>query len=186
LGIRLFPDLQSNQPPPILENYAPEPIEPYILKSNSIEVKYNSVGFTTPPPNTLLSKPISKGLDIFIGEKEDIRDKTEDEIRNSVKFLIECFGDIPIEDITKEKSNIIKSHIKKYPKNRSKLPQYRDKDFHSLMEMEIPQTDIIHLTTINKHLGNLSSFMIWCVNNGYCNTNPLYRNEDKTEEISQR
>ena len=46
-------------------------------------------------------------------------------------------------------------------------------DFHSLMKMKIPQQDIIHLTTINKHLGNLSSFMIWCVNNGYCNTNPF-------------
>jgi integrase len=174
LKLGLFPDLQSTLPPPIIENYnIPEPIEPYIVSSNSVEVKYNSVGSTTTPPNSLLSTPISKGLDLFIGEKEDIRDKTEDEIRNSVKFLIECFGDIPIGDITKEKSNIIKSHIKRYPKNRTKLPRYRDEDFHSLMEMKIPQKDIIHLTTINKHLGNLSSFMIWCVNNGYCNTNPF-------------
>jgi hypothetical protein len=58
---------------------------------------------------------------LFIGEKEDIRDKTEDEIRTSVKFLTECFSDIPIVEITKEKSNIIKSHIKNYPmKNKLK------------------------------------------------------------------
>ena len=156
LGLSLFPDLQS-----------------HIVKPKSIEVKYNSVGSNTPPLNQLQSTPISKGLDLFMGEKEDIRDKTEDEIRNSVKFLTECFGDIPIGDITKEKSNIIKSHIKNYPKNRTKNPKYRDKDFHSLMKMNIPQQDIIHLTTINKHLGNLSSFMIWCVNNGYCNMNPF-------------
>ena len=156
LGLSLFPDLQS-----------------HIVKPKSIEVKYNSVGSNTPPLNHLQSTPISKGLDLFIGEKEDIRYKTEEEIRNSVKFLTECFGDIPIGDITKEKSNIIKSHIKNYPKNRTKNPKYRDKDFHSLMKMNIPQQDIIHLTTINKHLGNLSSFMIWCVNNGYCNTNPF-------------
>jgi len=174
LGLGLFPDLQSILPPPIIENYnIPEPREPYLVSSNSVEVKYNSVGSTNPPLNSLQSTPISKGLDLFIGEKEDIRDKTEDEIRTSVKFLTECFGDIPIGDITKEKSNIIKSHIKNYPKNRTKLAQYRDKDFHSLMEMKIPQKDIIHLTTINKHLGHLSSFMIWCVNNGYCNTNPF-------------
>ena len=156
LGLSLFPDLQS-----------------HIVKPKSIEVKYNSVGSNTPPLNQLQSTPISKGLDLFMGEKEDIRDKTEDEIRNSVKFLTECFGDIPIGDITKEKSNIIKSHIKNFPKNKTKNPKYRDKDFHSLMKMNIPQQDIIHLTTINKHLGNLSSFMIWCVNNGYCNTNPF-------------
>ena len=156
LGLSLFPDLQS-----------------HIVKPKSIEVKYNSVGSNTPPLNQLQSTPISKGLDLFMGEKEDIRDKTEDEIRNSVKFLTECFGNIPIGDITKEKSNIIKSHIKNFPKNKTKNPKYRDKDFHSLMKMNIPQQDIIHLTTINKHLGHLSSFMIWCVNNGYCNTNPF-------------
>ena len=156
LGLSLFPDLQS-----------------HIVKPKSIEVKYNSVGSNTPPLNHLQSTPISKGLDLFIGEKEDIRYKTEEEIRNSVKFLTECFGDIPIGDITKEKSNIIKSHIKNFPKNKTKNPKYRDKDFHSLMKMNIPQQDIIHLTTINKHLGHLSSFMIWCVNNGYCNTNPF-------------
>ena len=147
LGMSLFPDLQTQTDLP----------------------QSHSVGSTT-PHNSLQSTPISKGLDLFIGEKEDIRDKTEDEIRNSVKFLTECFGDIPIGDITKQKSNIIKSHIKNFPKNRTKNPKYRDKDFHSLMKMEIPQKDIIHLTTINKHLGHLSSFMIWCVNNGYCNT----------------
>ena len=156
LGLSLFPDLQS-----------------HIVKPKSIEVKYNSVGSNTPPLNQLQSTPISKGLDLFMGEKEDIRDKTEDEIRNSVKFLTDCFGDIPIGDITKEKSNIIKSHIKNFPKNKTKNPKYRDKYFHSLMKMNIPQQDIIHLTTINKHLGHLSSFMIWCVNNGYCNTNPF-------------
>ena len=150
LGMSLFPDLLTTPPPPVVER-------PH----------------QSPPLNHLQSTPISKGLDLFIGEKEDIRYKTEEEIRNSVKFLTECFGDIPIGDITKEKSNIIKSHIKNYPKNRTKNPKYRDKDFHSLMKMKIPQQDIIHLTTINKHLGNLSSFMIWCVNNGYCNTNPF-------------
>ena len=150
LGISLFPDLLTTPPPPVVER-------PH----------------QSTPLNHLQSTPISKGLDLFIGEKEDIRYKTEEEIRNSVKFLTECFGDIPIGDITKQKSNIIKSHIKNFPKNRTKNPKYRDKDFHSLMKMKIPQQDIIHLTTINKHLGNLSSFMIWCVNNGYCNTNPF-------------
>ena len=43
LKTSLFPDLQSNQPPPIIENDSIEPIEPYIVKSNSVEVKYNKV-----------------------------------------------------------------------------------------------------------------------------------------------
>ena len=65
LGMGLFPDLQTTQPSPVIENYAPELIVPYQV---------------SPPLNHLQSTPISKGLDLFIGEKEDIRDKTEDEI----------------------------------------------------------------------------------------------------------
>ena len=37
--------------------------------------------------------------------------------------------------------------------------------------MKISSNEAIHATTINKYLGNLSSFLTWCVNNGYSNTN---------------
>ena len=156
LGLSLFPDLQT-----------------HIVKSQSVEVKYNSVGSTTPPLNNLQSTPISKCIELYIGEKVDIRERSEEEIRFSLNFLTESFGDIPIGKITKEKSNLIKSNIKNFPKNRTKNPKYRDKDFHSILKMKIPQKDIIHITTINKHLGYLSSFMMWCVNNGYCDMNPF-------------
>ena len=156
LGLSLFPDLQT-----------------HIVKSQSVEVKYNSVGSTTPPLNNLQSTPISKCIELYIGEKVDIRERSEEEIRFSLNFLTESFGDIPIGKITKEKSNLIKSNIKNFPKNKTKNPKYRDKDFHSILKMKIPQKDIIHITTINKHLGYLSSFMMWCVNNGYCDMNPF-------------
>ena len=156
LGLSLFPDLQT-----------------HIVKSQSVEVKYNSVGSTTPPLNNLQSTPISKCIVLYIGEKVDIRERSEEEIRFSLNFLTESFGDIPIGKITKEKSNLIKSNIKNFPKNKTKNPKYRDKDFHSILKMKIPQKDIIHITTINKHLGYLSSFMMWCVNNGYCDMNPF-------------
>ena len=159
LGMGLFPDLQTQN----------DLLQPQSVGSS---IPTNPVISST-PLNSLQSTPISKGLDLFIGEKDGIREKTELEIRYSVSFLTECFGDIPIGAITKEKSNILKNHIKNFPKNRTKNPKYRDKDFHSLMKIKIPQKDVIHLTTINKHLGHLTSFMIWCVNNGYCDMNPF-------------
>jgi len=94
LGLSLFPDLQT-----------------HIVKSQSVEVKYNSVGSTTPPLNNLQSTPISKCIELYIGEKVDIRERSEEEIRFSLNFLTESFGDIPIGKITKEKSNLIKSNI---------------------------------------------------------------------------
>ena len=152
LGMDLFPDLQSQS-------------VGSSIPANPVEVSSQL--------NSLQSTPISKCTDLFIGEKDGVREKTERENRYSIRFLTECFGDIPIGLVDKEKSNIIKNHIKNYPKNRTKNPKYRDKDFHSLMKMKIPDNDKIHLTTINKHLDHLSSFMSWCVNNGYSDMNPF-------------
>jgi len=132
------------------------------------------------PLNSLQSNKISKCIELFIGEKkqsasgfENIRERTEREIRTSLKFLVESFGDEPIGIITKEHSNKLKTQIKTIPRNRTKNPKYRDKEIQDFERMKIPQKDLLHTTTVNKHLGYLSSFMIWCVNNGYSNLNPF-------------
>ena len=74
LGISLFPDLQTQTDLPQSHYWEPYPI-------------YPPVGSTTTQLNSLQSIPISKGLDLFIEEKEDIRYKTEEEIRHNNKMF---------------------------------------------------------------------------------------------------
>jgi len=164
LGLSLFPDLLTTQRPPVIENYAPEPSEPYQVERQ--ETFHQSI-----PLNSLQSSPISKCIELYFGEKGHMRERSVQENRTSIQFLIHSFGDIPIGEITKEKSSILKSQLKQLPKNRTKNPKYRDYDFHELISMKIPKDESIHTTTINKYISNLSSFMNWCVNNGYSNTN---------------
>ena len=164
LGLSLFPDLLTTQRPPVIENYAPEPSEPYQVERQ--ETFHQSI-----PLNSLQSSPISKCIELYFGEKGHMRERSVQENRTSLHFLIHSFGDIPIGEITKEKSSILKSQLKQLPKNRTKNPKYRDYDFHELISMKIPKDASIHTTTINKYISNLSSFMNWCVNNGYSNTN---------------
>ena len=150
LGISLFPNLKSQTD--ILHSYE--------VKSQSIENKYNSVGSTTPLTSLLQSTPISKCIEQYFGERKGMRERSVQQNRTSLNFLIHSFGDIPIGEITKEKSSILKSQIKQLPKNRTKNPKYREKDFHELLDMKIPDKDIIHTTTINKYISSLSSFML--------------------------
>ena len=153
-----------------------------ILESLDIQVDKNSLEFTKLRNNfidlyllrhqwmkELVSETGRTGL--FMDEKGDIREKTVAEIKNSVNLLIEEFGDIPIGTITQENGTLLKSHIIKLPKNRSKLPIYRDKDFHELVEMNVK--DKISDTTVNKHLTHLSSFLDWTKRHGYSNLNPF-------------
>ena len=157
LGISLFPDLQTIQQPSVVEKV--------------VQVQQPLTSHQSIPLNSLQSSPISKCIELYFGEKGHMRERSVQENRTSLHFLIHSFGDIPIGEITKEKSSILKSQLKQLPKNRTKNPKYRDYDFHELISMKIPKDASIHTTTINKYISNLSSFMNWCVNNGYSNTN---------------
>ena len=167
LRMELFPELQS--PPsvqvqvgdeilnPVIENLAPEPTEPY------------RVGSSLP---TLQSIPISKGIELFLEEKpKDIRTKTYWEIETSLNLMVKGLGDIEMGRINQEMGTTLKSQLRKLPKNSSKLPQYKDKDFHELVKMGVKDT--ISDTTLNKHLTHLSSFMDWSKRHGYSNLNPF-------------
>jgi len=92
-------------------------------------------------------------------------------VKHSLNHLIEEWGDIPIGSITREMTTNFKGHIRKIPRNRKKNPEYRDKDFHELVGMNVKDT--ISTTTVNKHLGYCSSFFDWSINHGYSDINPF-------------
>ena len=182
LRMELFPELQS--PPsvqvqvgdeilnPVIENLAPEPPQPY-----RVQVPNQLTG--------LQSTPVSECIGLFLSEKGDVREMTIKECKTALNFILEEFGDIPIGRLDREKGTLIRSHIRKLPKNRTKIPKYRDKDLHELIKMKIPSEDLIHPTTINKHLGHLSSFMSWCLTLGYSDINPFKGTKLKKNTIAK-
>ena len=155
LKVELFPELILHLTP-VIENYAPEPTQPYQVEQS-----------LSPHQST----PLSEGIKRYIDEKETIRPVSFLEITHSLNLMIEEWDDIPIGSLTREMTTKFKSHIIQLPKNRNKLPEYKDKDFHQLVEMNVK--DKISSTTVNKHLGWCSSFYDWSIINGYSNINPF-------------
>jgi hypothetical protein len=162
LGLGLFPDLQSTLPPPIIENYnIPEPIEPYIVSSNSVEVKYNKVEE---------SKKIREVVDEFLVlRKGVVGEKLLDEYRVLTDEFIEIIGNIPVSLLSKDD---IRTYIKtliKLPINRRKNPKYRDLSIDEVMKLKgvKPQSRI----NVNKFLTRLTTFMRFGVSQGYIKEN---------------
>ena len=155
LKVELFPELKLHLTP-VIENYAPEPTQPY-----QVEKPLTSHQLT----------PLSVGIKNYIDEKGDIRPVSFLEITHSLNLMIEEWDDIPIGSLTREMTTKFKSHIIQLPKNRNKLPEYKDKDFHQLVEMNVKDT--ISTTTVNKHFTWCSSFYDWSINHGYSNINPF-------------
>ena len=73
-----------------------------------------------------------------MSEKGDLRERSIQENKSSLNLIIECFGDIPIGTLDREKASLLKSKIKELPKNRSKNQKYREKDFHELVKIKVP------------------------------------------------
>ena len=159
LNTNLFPEL-TEKLTPIIENDhynpIPEPSQPYEVQQSLSPHK---------------STPISIGIDKFVGEKSNITNKSVWEIRHTLDLLIQEFGDISLGRLNREMCVKFKDDLQKLPKNRTKLPQYRDLDFHELVKLNVVEKDRISRTTVNNNLGYVSSFMKWCVINGYVDIN---------------
>ena len=151
LKVHLFPEFSE-------QTISRDPIEPIPILQQE-------------PLTSHQKTPLSVGIENYIDEKGSIRIRSINEVKHSLNHLIEEWGDIPIGSVTREMTTKFKGHIRKIPRNRKKNPEYRDKDFHELVEMNLKDT--ISTTTVNKHLGYCSSFYDWSINHGYSDINPF-------------
>jgi len=133
---------------PIIENYAPEPIEPYLA-----EIK-------------LIREVVHEFLDL---RKGTIGEKMLDEYKVITDDFIEIIGNIPVSSLSKE-------HIRTYistqiilPPNRRKNPKYREMSIVEVMKLKgvKPQSRI----NVNKFLTRLTTFMNFGVSQGYIKEN---------------
>ena len=164
LKVSLFPDLQSNQPPPVsTEPSQPHQIErePYLVSTNSVEVKYNKVE---------KSKLIREVVDEFLVlRKGVVGEKLLSEYKVLTDEFIEIIGNIPVSLLSKEDiRTYIKTHIK-LPINRRKNPRYRDLSIDEVMKLKDvkPQSRV----NVNKCLTRLTTFMRFGVSQGYIKEN---------------
>ena len=109
-------------PIPVIENYAPEFTQPYLVKPKSIEVKYNKVGKT---PSPLFSKMYPKHIERMRINKR--REQTIKETIETYKDAIELLGNKPIGYYTKIDGRDYRNSLLKIPKNRKWVKRYRDK-----------------------------------------------------------
>jgi integrase len=131
------------------------------------------------------STSISKGINKFISEKYKLTSKSEMMMRTYLEMLIEEFGDISLGKLDRGMCVKFKDDIKNLPKNRSKIQQYRNLDFHEQVSLNVDEKDRISITTVNNILGYVSSFMKWSRINGFVEVN-FFEGMKLKKQIRQR
>ena len=133
----------------------------------------------------LESTCISVGIDKFISEKYKLTSKSEMMMRTHIEMLIEEFGDISLGKLDRGMCVKFKDDIRKLPRNRSKIQQYRNLDFHEQVSLNVDEKDRISTTTVNNILGYVSYFMKWSRINGFVEVN-LFEGMKLKKQIRQR
>ena len=131
------------------------------------------------------STSISVGIDKFISEKYKLTSKSEMMMRTHLEMLIEEFGDISLGKLDRGMCVKFKDDIRKLPRNRSKIQQYRNLDFHEQVLLNVDEKDRISTTTVNNILGYVSSFMKWSRINGFVEVN-FFEGMKLKKQIRQR
>ena len=149
---------------PIIENiHSPEPREPYLVETKSVEVKYNKVE---------KEKKISEVIDEFLVlRKGVVGEKLLSEYKVITDDFVEIIGNSPVSSLSKDS---IRTYIKtqlKLPPNRRKNPIYRDLDIENLLKLKEvkPQSRL----NVNKFLTRLTTLMNFGVSQGYFKDNPI-------------
>ena len=135
---------------PVIGNYAPEPIEPYLAETK------------------LIREVVDEFLEL---RKGTIGGKMLDEYKVITDDFIEIIGNIPVSSLSKEH---IRTYIKiqmKLPPNRRKNPNYRELDIDNILKLKgvKPQSRL----NVNKFLTRLTTFMNFGVSQGYFKENHI-------------
>ena len=141
---------------PVIENYAPEPIQPYLVEKND-EVDELV--------ETIL---ISKLIDEYIEETErqkGLREKTIVEYKSVLLLMVEVIGDVPINELSQKHGRLFSSTLEKLPPRRKTDGRYIHKSIKEIIQMDVKDT--MDTRTINTLIQRCSSWLNWVIRKGY-------------------
>jgi len=131
---------------------------------------------------TLTSKPLTIAFKEFLDANRHNwkpNSATEDSFENEVfPLFLELHGDIGTAEIRKDHVTGFKMAVLSLPKNRRKMPEYRDLSIRELADLSVPKHKQLSDRTKSYYLIKLSSFLSWLDTNGYALPNinaPLKR-----------
>ena len=129
-------------------------------------------------PKTQQEQPIdlslSKLFKEFVEEKRQSGMRLQSIQQHEAFFneLLECIGDLPLQEMSKSVVRKYLSIQQKLPPQRKKSPRYREKTVEQILKMK--QVEPQSIANINKKLGKLGEFFRW-IERRYdeCSANPF-------------
>ena len=181
LGLVLFPELtngidkknafaRETHLQPVIENYAPEPIQPYLT--------------TTASSGGLLSSNAKRYF-----EQKRIEEKREKNIlfdESVVDEFIEIVGDIDFLTLTKKEVSYYIDVQTKLPPIRKKSVKFRNLSIRETVDLKLKQKECQTPQNINKKITKLNVFANWGIRQGLLVFNPFSEMKFKVKKTPNK
>ncbi|MGE4193419.1 MAG: DUF6538 domain-containing protein [Pseudodesulfovibrio sp.] len=122
--------------------------------------------------NSVKPYPLSEIIADYIKKRQD-----QWAVRSVPKFtaelhdFLEITGDIPMSQIGHATIRDFRETLLRLPSHRNKKKAYRNKTISQLLEMEIPESDLLTPKTVDDKVKTVSGFLKWAVEDGYIEYN---------------
>lgn len=147
-----------------------------------------------PKPSEI--KPLnlfSEKMQVYI-ENESVsrgwRRKTVDKIQHVLSMAIEIMGDKSLEQYTREDFERFRSILQNLPSNVNKKAELQGKSLVEIAEANAKSKKYqpLKVLSINTLIGQLHTFLEWCIPHGYIQTNPTakLKMRDTRKKIEQK
>ena len=146
-------NIEEEKLTPVIENYAPEPTQPYLVEKGD------------KPSQIDVSPKLSRMKEEFIGERllSGFSPKSTRELESTIDDLIEIIGDIPILKVTPNNARDFKKIISSLPKYRNQSPRYRGLTIKQILSLDGVEGQ--EPKNINKLIYRVRVFFKWLKNN---------------------
>jgi len=146
-------NIEEEKLTPVIENYAPEPTQPYLVEKED------------KPSQIDVSPKLSEMKEEFIGERllSGFSPKSTRELESTIDDLIEIIGDIPILKVTPNNARDFKKIISSLPKYRNQSPRYRGLTIKQILSLDGVEGQ--EPKNINKLIYRVRVFFKWLKNN---------------------
>ena len=146
-------NIEEEKLTPVIENYAPEPTQPYLVEKED------------KPSQIDVSPKLSEMKEEFIGERllSGFSPKSTRELESTIDDLIEIIGDIPILKVTPNNARDFKKIISSLPKYRNQSPRYIGLTIKQILSLDGVEGQ--EPKNINKLIYRVRVFFKWLKNN---------------------
>jgi integrase len=155
-------------------------------KMRQIELAISRIA-SNDPASKLVGKRLSEAFELFINtHRQNWKSNSESEaiFRSEVfPLFLELHGDMDTTALTKEHTTEYLEVVLSLPKNRRKMPKYRDLSIHQIRKLKIPTSEQLSLTTKSNYITRLKTFLDWLANCDYARpqlSKPLLRTIKKS------